>query len=314
MVEVKGDPRHAEGHAQEELPYTAPGCTEPLRPGDILLSLGKLVHARVIREISGGFYSHASIWTGDKVLEATIPRVHEEEPAKFEERCHFIDAYRHVGAEGREKEIVERARAYLERDYGKLDLLLASAVGTFTAWVKNESPWIAYNVQYDAGRVRHHVSELRELIFSTQKGVTCVELVARAHLEAGIGIKVKLNPGGYVNFKLLPGAIKSLWKLSSKGGLHESDGSAERRLAALEANAEWAADLHVRIRAKLPPPDARINVADLEAPLPLLQEIELIAGETFSYDSWDAALVTPHQLAESSSLRCLGRLPQRFWA
>lgn len=286
-----------------------------LRPGDIVLSLGDRTLSKGIKEISGGLHSHATIWTGNGVIEATLPRVHEIGPAEFAAKTEYMDALRHRDAEGRGDAIVARAREFSARDYNRSDLLIAIALGTFTAWMRDKSEWLARNTQYHAGRLKLFVARLRELYGrSASKGVTCVELVVRAHLDAGLPIKVKLDPGGRVDFTLLLASIESLLEYAAEAD-HVLESNVERTApsASWQADVEWLGGIAQEIQRSLRAPDGRLGADELEAPVAVLRELELVAGETWDENSWDAALVTPHQLMTSSSLLSLGRIPRDRW-
>lgn len=65
-----------------------------LEPGDVLLSCGKNALSQLIRKIGGGLYSHAAVWDGAYVIEATKKGV-KRDPLSFElEEQWYVDAYR----------------------------------------------------------------------------------------------------------------------------------------------------------------------------------------------------------------------------
>jgi len=295
-------------------------CREPLRAGDIILSLGLEPHSEEIRAITGGCYSHATLWNGERLVEATMPEVRELDPAELAAKSRYVDAFRHVGAAGREELIVEGAQRLIDRGYDTADLVLAIAMGTFSAWVQELSPSVALNSQYLLNRMRGLVTQLHDLFAAYRPAtVTCVELVVRAHQVAGLPIHVKLDPGGRVEFSRLWPAIQSLiaYRDQHEGKVWRGPYEADFGTAALEQLAQevaWATDPKLNPLDWLRPADARLELSDLEASLAFLQELELVAATRWDKDTWNAGLVTPKQLAQSRDLRRLGRLSTGVWA
>jgi hypothetical protein len=287
-----------------------------LRPGDIILSLGKRDLSKGIMNVAGGRYSHAGLWTGKRVIESTLPKVHAISPQTLAKKTVYADAFRHRDAGGKEKQLIRHAQRLVGNPYCRLDLVVACAIGTFTAWVRSKNEWLAYNTQYEAGRARLLLSQLVSLYrVATKPTVTCVELVVRAHIRAGLPVKVKLDPGGHVDFKLLWRAIKDLYALNKQTAhVLETDMSGRELLKSLKADLDWAEDIHGRVRQAIRPKGARFPTSALDTSVSVLEQIELFASETWDNGrSWYAGLVTPKQLENSPSLKPLGRLTGQWW-
>jgi len=264
---------------------------------DTILSLGGELFSEQIASVSGGRYSHAAVADGEDVIEATLPTVRCVNVADFAAKCRYVDVYRHVEGNGREAAILASAGRYLSRRYNSFDLVIAIAVATFTAWLKAPIPWAAWNVHYDAGRVGSFlgtVRALRRAAASGSKQVTCAELVARSHLESGLGIRVRLSPGNDVDFGKLWDAILALLAYASESrSPHESGAVQEDLVAGLRGDFEWLKGLDAALR----------RARALELSVPFLKELEVEVGS-----EWDPEFLTPHQLATSPSFRFLGEL------
>lgn len=67
---------------------------DDLLPGDVLLSFGTGTLSDMIRILSGGLYSHAAVWDGENVIEATERGV-KRDTLQFETTAQvYVDAYR----------------------------------------------------------------------------------------------------------------------------------------------------------------------------------------------------------------------------
>ena len=79
-------------------PCPATPCTpinrSHLRPGDVLLSSGKGFRSSLIKALAGGFYSHAAVWNGEKVVDATEDGIVHNKLQDDISAQWYIDAYR----------------------------------------------------------------------------------------------------------------------------------------------------------------------------------------------------------------------------
>lgn len=286
-----------------------------LQPGDIILSFGKSELSRAIKEISGGRFSHAALWTGERVLESTLPQIQEINLPDLATKTHYMHVFRHHQPRGRGAVVVACAKPYVGRKYNVPELVVASTLGTLTAWLHNKNEWLEYNVQFKAERALSLMNSLARLYgASTTGSVTCVELVARAYVQAELPIEVKLEPGGHVDFDVLWNGVKDMMArrharpltnaLESTSGL-ELGG----QLDELEAHVRWAAEVSRRIREAGGSPEARAQAAARETPLSVLKALVLRVSDRWDEaNTWYAGLVTPAQLENSLSLVDEGKL------
>lgn len=265
--------------------------------GAVILALGRADHAEGIRETTGGNYSHATLWAGDAVLEATIPAVRRAPLDTLNATSRYVDAYRHRALADRGGAVVRAGEAYVGRPYSRTDLFLASAITALSVWPS--IPWLRYNVPYGSSRARQLFEYLRDLcIDRSRAAVTCVEMVALAHMDAGLPIEVRLDPSGRFDFRLLRASLVSLHRASQQAGRdgQESSGlppftAAEGGRDSLAAELDWAFEVQEAF-----PQDLEVGVAEL-------QQRRWLVGE-----DWPAAFLTPKQLEESDSFETFGRL------
>jgi len=296
-----------------------PLLTEPLQPGDVLLALGKSDLSEGIRVATDGRYSHAALWTGESVIEASLPGVQELSPHEFAGKQRYIDAYRYRASASQRLQVVEKARAYCSvYEYSKMDLVLMSSLQTLTLWLNDA--WVAYNVSYWSGTVRQLFSSRRarqlynelQTRFSRAKrgSLTCVELAIRAYLDSGLRITIRIDPSGQFDFESLTKAVRSLYALNQAAGLEEPRVTQllamDSDYLALQDELEWFHELETRLRST---EDPRLKEEDYQLTVAEIQAMRMVAGEQFS-----AALVTPKQLENSPEFCCLGRLDATQWA
>ena len=287
-----------------------------LRPGDVIMSFGKTPLSRAVKEITGSRFSHAALWTGERVLESTLPRTEEVSLAELAEKTFYMHVFRYCKVDGRGALVVANARGYIGRPYNVSELVIGGAIGTLTAWLHQKNDWLAYNAQFEAKRVLALLNRLLPLFAaSAAEGVTCVELVVLAHLRADLPIVVQLDPGGKVDVDMLWKAIQDM--RSRTAALAPPDAAQgvaapnERpdELEELRDLALGAAETSRLIREAGGSPEARATSAALETPLSVLKALELRVSDRWDEpNTWYAGLVTPAQLENSPSLEDLGPL------
>jgi hypothetical protein len=177
-----------------------------LQPGDLLLSMGKDSTAVAVRSLTGGLYSHCSIWTGRSVIESTAPRVMERSLAQSLQHHPrlYVDVYRYRHAIAGD-EVVAAARRYVDRPYSYGDLFLGAAVLATCARFPHRKAQVR---ALRAACVLYRVFGLdREL---ASKRVTCGELVARAYAESGLSLQVRPAAGQTLDLAAVYGGLLAL--------------------------------------------------------------------------------------------------------
>jgi hypothetical protein len=285
--------------------------------GDLIVSMGESKLSQVIQTFTGGKHSHAALYNGEGVTEATLPRAQKLTRAQFEAKTQEMSALRHRELfEPFPKQVVENASKYVDLTYNNPNLILTGAISTLSAWVHARNEWAGMNLRNMLGRARPLLGVLKGLMREapaseqTVEGVTCTELVVRAHLKAGLPIKVRLDPGGVIDFGLLWDAIGEV-RTRSGGSIvmSESGLPEDAALAALAEDLRWAEGMSKHLNSIERDPTLQAPVAELKT-LVLPVSDDLNAGE----DTWYAGLVTPAQLSRSPSFKLLGRIERGTWA
>jgi hypothetical protein len=152
-----------------------------LQCADVLLSRGTNNIADCIVAADGGSYSHAALWTGETVVEATLDGIREGAPPAGR------DVYRYRGEDGAPldpviaAQIAAHARRGVGGVYATHELLL---LGTIVALGLSPRRSLVH-VALDALGTRGHRLEawLRDLD-SSRKPLICTELVSAAFYDA----------------------------------------------------------------------------------------------------------------------------------
>jgi len=301
-----------------------------LEPADVLLCRGDSDISLGIVELDGGSYSHAALWSGECVIESTLPCVKRSSIDECAGHALYIDAYRSRELGQRGSAVVANAEAYLDRPYGTLNLGLSTLLVAVTSWMPHE--WAEMNALYGAGELARLLRLLRLVKdeCGDERQVTCAELVVRCYHDADVPLTVKLKGERKFHGASFLNAIREVSLRVSESrprGLGSEDSpvgparaiDAELRWLGsfepgapgtglgsddwLETRAEWFERLHLEV------PGSQATEAP-EEPVALSPEVirakELVAGQ-----DWAAGLVTPHQLESSPSLTLLGRVAER---
>ncbi|HEX9639877.1 MAG TPA: YiiX/YebB-like N1pC/P60 family cysteine hydrolase [Candidatus Krumholzibacteria bacterium] len=270
-----------------------------LKPGDILLSQGVDETSQAIMTLDGGVYSHAGIWSGHGVIESTTPCVAESplDVCLSEHPRAVVDVYRHRARRSGQR-VVEMARRYLGRPYSYGDLLLGALLIVGSKVFPQDRNQIAF-LTY--GSKLNDFLDLDDEVVSEL--VTCVELVVRAHENAGIPIRIEVTAGGYLDLDVLTAGIArftvdSKSRAPTSRGLRGAWARVQRKFAAKLARAAVVERLEMSASRRRPPPQARAQRTRARARARLLE-----AGL-----EWGANLVTPRHLADSPDLEFRGRL------
>lgn len=259
-----------------------------LRSGDILLSLGGSSVSDVIHGLDGGWYSHAALWSGVDVIEATDPNVQRNTlENSIATGRRYLDVYRHRRATATQcEQVVENALHYIGRTYAWGDLLLGGVIVSsgsflFRGRELEQRAWL-----------RTMQALNRFLLLDVERAgelVTCVELVCRSYLAAGLSLAIDLQGLRCHTGVNVTAALAELAKHhiigTSKGEEHE----------VLMAVATFQEELFKLTgappRVLLPNPGSTGRGAEAGA---------VVGGD------WGANLVTPRDLMQSPDLDLIG--------
>ncbi len=245
-----------------------------LEPGDVLLSGGLTSTSLLISYLDHSPYAHAMLWTGESVLESTPERVVERSLAESiaAGSRRYVVAYRRLDAPPSAlASIVRVARERPREPYPLSDVLLMAYLIAVKGKVR---PWDA------EGRTRFRAA-LPELLararklegLGAQAGLTCSELVATAYAEGDHGrYALQLAP---LEGELLRGAPEE----------DGCDDSLDAEWSALVASCQQVVALQREARARAKADPFRAAIAAGVSPM---------------------RMVTPKDLANSDSLKCLG--------
>lgn len=259
-----------------------------LRRGDILLSLGGSSISDVIHGLDGGWYSHAALWSGVDVIEATDPDVQRNTlEHSIAAGRRYLDVYRHRRATAAQcEQAVEKALHYVGRTYAWGDLLLGGVIVSsgsflFRGRELDQRAWL---------RAMQALNQFLQLdVERAGELVTCVELVCRSYLAAGLSLEIDLQGLRCHTGVNVTSAIAELAKhrisAASKGG--EDD--------VLETVREFRAKLLQLTGA--PPP----MLMPSRGPMARGLGSAAVVGA-----DWGANLVTPRDLMQSPDLDLIG--------
>jgi len=143
-----------------------------LRPADVLLSRGTSDVSKAIVASDGGSYSHAALWTGESVIEATLDGM-TEHPFTGDR-----DVYRRRELEpGVADEVVAQARSQLGKGYAYTELLLLGSL--YAAGVRPREPIVNLALAFLGGRRAEDLAAWLEKLVETRAAPrVCTELVA----------------------------------------------------------------------------------------------------------------------------------------
>jgi len=128
-------PNASEKERVTESAAPSPVSLDDLWPGDVLLSRGRNKLAELICAVDGGSYSHAGVWDGQCVVEATLGGIFGNPITHALESQHYVDVYRFerdgqlLGAAAwPAAPVIAQARSFLGESYAYADLLMAVVV------------------------------------------------------------------------------------------------------------------------------------------------------------------------------------------
>jgi hypothetical protein len=267
--------------------------SQDLRRGDVLLSLGVGRTSTAIRALAGGDYSHAALWSGDGVIEATTPCVQEHglESSLGKHPREYVDAFRYLSMPvGSAELVVTAARQSIDVAYSYGDLFLCASLMAVASQLprRGQLPLLKevcemfHVMQRDGARPGEHM--------------TCTKLVVRSYAAAGLALHIRPTPPDRVDLRSLYGAAEELAR----------DRISKDLALAADERDEWLA-LQAELRAQcaaLDPPDAASRGDVPKGPLRGWD------GRTpvQAVGEWRSQLVTPYNLQQSPDLAPIGRL------
>jgi hypothetical protein len=320
--------------AETQSIYTKAGAElrRVLEPGDLLLVLSNSVSGLAIAATLGGEHSHVAIWTGSKVLEATIPQVKEVELEDFVKGRVHVDVYRYDKASlEQRRRVVQALDEYRDKRYAEVDLALTIALTAVTAWLqtnvqplKEPADWVRYNVLHWPAQIRKTtlLNKLRTLQMqlrslwdeSAAQELTCAALVVSSYLAAGLPIRVMLNPGAKLDLAQAVQGVLELLRVRARAAAaapRSANSAAPSNSAesgpeaaptdqseheALLASLDWLEALAIELSRQ----GAAVR-AEHEISVEDAKRLVLEAGK-----DWPAGLVTPLQLRLSTDLKQQG--------
>jgi hypothetical protein len=277
-----------------------------LEPGDVLLSLGDSEISRAIQGLDGGKYSHAALFTGDTVIESTLPCVAEVplEESLAEHARVYVDVFRHRSAGARTEAVVREARAFVGRPYAHGELVMGALIIATSAWIPSKQWQVKFLM--DACGFNFFMQE--DLAPRAGELVTCTQLAVLSYCRAGLPLSIRPTPPARVDVGAFVRAGSALLReaMQARGPVVRPAGLGDDDEVEVD-EASWRA-VQARLGAGyaaitgLTPFDASETVSDgglhgFHRP-PLFE-----AGL-----NWRAERVTPRYLQESPSLDRLGQL------
>lgn len=283
-----------------------------LLPADVLLSRGDSDISTGIVELDGGSYSHAALWSGSGVLESTLPVVREVPLQTCGEHALFIDVYRHVQSTLPREAIVTQARKHLGKNYGKLDLGLATLTVAVSSWMPGD--WAEMNALYGSKRLARVLEFLSRLGNGARVDeLTCSELVTTAFFDASVPIAVHLAGDRAFRPTSFTRAVLSLAaKSANDESSYSHDSPDDVRALAAEVLQSFSEplpedvpghDLHHWEEVHRNWMDRLVFGPTEELAPSVIRAKRLIAGVT-----WPTNLVTPRLLEHAPDLRFVGRV------
>ncbi len=284
-----------------------------LRPGDVLLSLGVGDLSEMICLIDGGRYSHAALWTGNRVVHATLGGIVLAD-LEGQKQQKLTDVYRYtrdghpLGSERWPSEpVIERAERFVGGRYAYSDLVMlamligygrrpripvmetivrrigAHAADGVTAWFQDQMR----RSRKAAGQSSPAAPDAPGI------ATTCTELVGTAFYEAE-----STPPHAYALEVVQPGRHDALQSAGSNPEL-------EAQYASL------AAACRDFVRPDLPLLDlvqqsqgAVLEAGPIDAVIGWRKSRKVVAGDR----SLPLSTLTPRDLQTSPTLVCVGRL------
>jgi hypothetical protein len=158
-----------------------------LQPGDVLLSYGHGWLSSAIRFIDGGRYSHAGLYDGKKVVEATKAGIASRDIEEDLKEQKFIHVYRYRGDNGEHlgsadaAELIDKANDYAKAG-GKFayhQLFLLATLAIF-----RRAPLPLFLKKLLRATLDDALAALNDVLQNGKQPVICSELVYRIYYEA----------------------------------------------------------------------------------------------------------------------------------
>jgi len=264
---------------------------DDLVPADILLSRGNELVSDLIAEADRSSYSHAALWSGTQIIEATLDGGVSERPASGSR-----DVYRFVNSAGgaatgltaaERAAVVEAARGQTNNRYDTAEIALLATV--YNKWWGTRRPrrsLAASVLEVLGGPTAERVRAWLQAAYGRSAPRICSELVALAYYQAGRGLQVY--------------ALAKRPSVSSPANDETLDSVIARQ----------AAELNVALYGMLYANEAATRGVASTLGVPSAEAKGLLFGD-LAYDSETKApiaVVTPGDLQFSPSLRFVGRV------
>jgi hypothetical protein len=170
---------------RKSLSAAATLSTDDLRPADILLSSDDSAVSRAIVAADGGGYSHAALWSGSAVIEATSQGINEIElrgpRAVFRHRAMSVDTA---------ASIVVEARSQLGARYAYSELLLLGLL--FTLRLRPQAPILDSLIEALGGPGAEKLKAWLDRDCPGKTPRICTELVAHCYFRAGTDAALRI--------------------------------------------------------------------------------------------------------------------------
>jgi hypothetical protein len=271
----------------------------------VLLSRGIGDLSDLICSVDGGSYSHAALWDGEHVVEATLGGIHANPLAHSLQALQYVDVYRYHRDEHWLGEcawpaepVVAHARTFIGAKYAYADLLMAAVVISLGRRTSIPAMKLALR-RFGAQAGNYLASKLFPALNASsdaKDAMVCTEVVAAAYYHA---------PSIPVHRYALEVLVRGR---SANEGLGAVPRSEQATLEAeyLELSLQWRTYLRAGAPDLARDVDAAEEASCQEGLFGLTDDRIVRAGDR----ALPLSCVTPRDLETSPSLKCLGRIPQ----
>lgn len=152
-----------------------------LRPADVLLSRGASGISDCIVAADGASYSHAALWTGESVVEATLSGIGEGASAEGRDVYRFYDQAGAALDQATATRIVAHARRGIGGPYATSELLLLGTMFALGLSLRRSLVHLALDALGERGQ---YLEAWLQNLGPSSKPLVCTELVSAAFYEA----------------------------------------------------------------------------------------------------------------------------------
>jgi hypothetical protein len=176
-----------------------------LLPADVLLSRGSSGVSDCIVASDGASYSHAALWTGTAVVEATLKGIGEGAPAEGRDVYRFHDQAGAALDQAAAARIVAHARQGIGGPYATSELMLLGMMFTLGLSPRRSLVHLAFDA---LGERAQYLEAWLQGLGPSSKPLVCTELVSAAFYEASPDRAYALRIMPLDARPLPPGAIR----------------------------------------------------------------------------------------------------------